>query len=60
MRPGKKMFGKYQDKRECLPRLGLIGVDGGFSEQDFFKTMMDVLPSCWRAVLRPTRAKGFV
>ncbi|HEY9880724.1 MAG TPA: IS5 family transposase [Leptolyngbyaceae cyanobacterium] len=56
----KQLLAKVHQERQRLPRLVLIWADGGFSGQDFMRSVMDTFRLIWEVVLRPEQAQGFV
>ena len=55
----KKLLSKVKAKKEQHPRLIRIFADGGFSGEDFMKSIMNLLGLIIEVVLRPKEVKEF-
>jgi transposase len=56
----KQLLQSVKVERERLPRLTRIWVDGGFSGEDFLKSIIDLFGLILEVVLRPQDKSGFV
>ena len=54
-----KLFSKVKKEEKQHPRLIRIFADGGFSGEDFMKSIMDLFGLIIEIVLRPREVKGF-